>query len=424
MRRSRDQRGAVSRAQHQNALSLTPELWAEVFARLEERATTLTTYDDLEEKQSQTEVHQLKRVCKQFRQIYASDSRLVQKLYLYSNFSLRSLASLLVWLQHNKSSVKIFRSACGSPLLDAVLAGLVSPEPHLRMLDLAGISACSISIGAAFTGLEKCSLQHNEARLSLEPLGALSRLNHLVLQGHFHALHHLTGLTRLDCIRADVLSLQRFKTMATLKHLEMQDGILARTLSAYTALTKLVFSDSVLVDSNDQVYLDGDLSLVPTNIDLLTQLHTLYLSTTSNASGPASLGWISKLVTLQDLSISFGSSHDQVLQHAAVLTRLTSLYILGLDSHLDEPYVLDIDIDWDRLQALQDLSICFCSLKLGHKVAGLLKLHCLKHISFGGSTVHDGNEADCFTALIYGLARVCPHVKVVVDSGDVLHYFD
>ena len=418
------------RKAQRNTISLTPELWAEVFAHLEERPSTPATYDDVEEKQSQKEVHQLdklKLVCKDFRRIHASHAGLVQKVHLHSDFCVRSLPSLLAWLQHNKSSVHILQSARGSPLLDAVLAALFSPESHLWMVNIAGVSTCSIPIVATFSALQKCSLQHDDdEHLDLEPLGSLPRLNHLVLQGYFAGVHDLAGLTRLDCIRADVQSVQDFKCFARLQHLELEGSNLAwvHILSDCTALTKLKFSDTTLMDSNDQVLLDCDLSLIPVRMELLKKLHTLYLSTGSNASRPASLGWIIKLGTLQDLSISFGSSLSQVLHHASVLPMLTSLHILGLDSDLDAPYVLDIDIAWHRLQLLQHLSICFCSLKLGRNVAGLFGLDFLRQVSFGGSTVYDSNEADCFTALIYGFAKVCPHVKVVVDSGDVLRYFD
>lgn len=418
---------SMSRRVQRNAITLTPELWAEVFPHLEERSSTATVYDDLEQKQRQKEVHQLKLVCKQFRQIHASHPGLVHKVHLYSDFFVRSLPSLLVWLQHNKSSVQILQSACGSPVLDAVLAGLVSPESDVRVVNLDGVSTCSTALIATFPALQKCSLQHNQnGPLDLEPLGALSRLDYLVLQGRFRGVHNLAGLTRLDCIQAEVFSVHDFKCIATLQHLELEGSSFAwvHTISACTALTKLKFSDTELTNSIDQMLWDSDLSVIPFRTDLLTQLHTLYLSTGSNASQPASLGWISKLVNHQDLSVSFGSCLSQVVHHASLLPMLTSLHILGLDAHLAAPYVLDIGIAWHRLQMLQHLSICFCSLKLDRSVAGLLELPLLRQVSFGGSTVHDSNEADCFTALIYGLARVCPHVKVVVDSGDVLRYFN
>lgn len=301
---------SVSRRAQQNAITLTPELWAEVFAHLEERSSTLTLYDDVKQKQSQKEVHQIKLVCKQFRLIHASHPGLVQKVHLYSDFCVRSLPSLLAWLLHNKSSVHVLQSACGSPLLDAVLAGLVSLESHMRVVNLDGVSTCSIPIIATFAALQKCALQHEQnGHLDLEPLRALSRLNHLFLQGHFLGVHDLADLTRLDCVQADLLIMQDFRSIATLQHLELEDSFLTwgHPLSACTALTKLKFSDTLLMGRNEQVLLDSELSVVPLRVDLLTQLHTLYLSTGSNASQPASLGWISKLVNLQDLSMSFGS---------------------------------------------------------------------------------------------------------------------
>ena len=70
--------------------SLAPELWTEIFAQLEWRPQDVKIWDDhdhLELKQNQLEVHQLKLVCKQFRDLYATHSDLVQQLYVCYQFT-------------------------------------------------------------------------------------------------------------------------------------------------------------------------------------------------------------------------------------------------------------------------------------------------------------------------------------------------
>ena len=70
-----------SGVERQNAPALPPELWAKVFSHLEELPETIEPWDDPDQKQNQAEVHQLKLVCRQFRDILASHSGLMQHLY-------------------------------------------------------------------------------------------------------------------------------------------------------------------------------------------------------------------------------------------------------------------------------------------------------------------------------------------------------
>ena len=374
----------------QNALSLTPELWAKVFSYLEDTPQTVTIHEttdletntDLGHRQNQKEVHQIKLVCKEFREVHASHPGVVRRLYLSRDFNHRSFTSLLPWLQRNKSTIRICQSMCLSPPVNAV------PEPSLKEIHICNINNCSVSVTAAFTGLERCVLRHEREELGLAPLGVLPKLKHLVLEGAFRELQHLARLTHLECNYADVSSIQDLKCASVLQHLEVHCGNLSEFqtegLSICTGLTQLVWNDSILRDNSGHLYLDTDLNQVPERL-VLSQLHTLQLST-GVGERPANLGWISELSCLQDLSISFGISYGQVMQHALQLTRLTRLSITGLTYSLDEAYVaiagneidqvyvLSIDVEWQRLQALQELFIFGCKLKLGSSVAGLLQL--------------------------------------------------
>ena len=60
----------------QRTPALTPELWTKIFAHLEELPDFLD-WDDEEQEPNQAKVHQLKLVCKQFRDVDASHSGLV-----------------------------------------------------------------------------------------------------------------------------------------------------------------------------------------------------------------------------------------------------------------------------------------------------------------------------------------------------------
>ena len=194
--------------------SLMPELWAKIFVHLEESAKSSHPFpqDTLDPQQHQREMPQLKLVCKQFRDIFASNSGLVQRLYLSVDFPDTSLPNLLDWMQQSKSSLQTFQSTCKSPVVEIVLTALLSSKSSITFVNIRhDISTWSIPIIASFTTLEKCCLNHSsDLHVHLAPLGVLKRLHSLTLQGQFMELHHLTVLTCLECIEASVCDVQGF----------------------------------------------------------------------------------------------------------------------------------------------------------------------------------------------------------------------
>ena len=137
------------------------------------------------------------------------------------------------------------------------------------------------SMYATFSNLQKCGLwSEAEPRLDLAPLQALPSLNHLVLKGRYQNLSSLACLTRLECVLAFVCEVNELAP--SLQHLEIRDGSLRdmhpHGISLCTALTQLVLSNFFLTDSNGRDYWTGQMSVVPVNIGMLTQLHTLHLS--------------------------------------------------------------------------------------------------------------------------------------------------
>ena len=136
-----------------------------------------------------------------------------------------------------------------------MLAGLVSSEQCVKVLDVFGTSACSISLIATFTRLAKCALTHeNTQDLDLAPLGVLPTLKHLLLAGQFQQLHCLAGLTRLECNGAIVSGVQEFAP--NLQYLRADDsdllGIHTQGLSSCTALTQLILNSAHLQLNNNK----------------------------------------------------------------------------------------------------------------------------------------------------------------------------
>ena len=164
---------------------------------------------DPDQQQNQEEVLQLKLVCKQFRDIYASYSELVRRVYLDNDFSVRILPSLLAWLQRSNSVVQVFQSDCNSPLADVAMAMLASLQQSVNMVNVCGVSECSTSIVALVRNLERCDLfDGNTQELDLAPLGVLPSLSHLILEGSYKQLHNLVGLTELECSSAKISDVQ------------------------------------------------------------------------------------------------------------------------------------------------------------------------------------------------------------------------
>ncbi|DBA79721.1 TPA: hypothetical protein ACH3X1_008390 [Trebouxia sp. C0004] len=128
--------------------------------------------------------------------------------------------------------------------------------------------------------------------------------------------------------------------------------------------------------------------MIPTGMGLLTQLHKLHLSTGNDRQAiydVANLFWISVVTPLADLSMSFRKCVEDMMQDINLLTNLTRLAVMGLGGRP----VVNIDMEWHKLQALQELSICICNcrMQLGSGIGGLLNLDKLQQISFQGSHV-------------------------------------
>ena len=408
-------RGDMSSTKQQNAPSLTPELWAKVFAHLEQQADNADIYTGT---QNQADVHQLKLVCKQFRGIVESHSELVQRLFLDSYFSFvpRKIPSLLAWLHQNKGSIRVFCSECRSPPVDIVMAGLCS-APNITVVDLSDVNAYTVSIIGTCIGLEQCSLAHMKAEhVGLALLGALPKLRQLMLrQGNYKELHHMTSLTWLECGSSCVLDAQEFPP--ALQYLAITDsdfvGVHAQTLPACTALAHLELRNASLRGNNAYVYFDRDLSVVPTSIGQLTQLQTLHLSTDGAEGEHAKLQWVSELIFLQALSMHFDDGSADILHCLSALTKLTYLHIEGFDDPGDA-CPLDLDFEWRKLQALHKLSIKSRRLRLGENMFGLLQLSKLQEVSLAGNVVHSPSDIDWFATLIYKFARLRPEVKACV----------
>jgi len=451
----------MGKNKRRSALSLSSDLWAKVLVHLHEGQGITRYLADNRERESQAQLLQLKLVCKQFKGVYKDHPGLVSRLYVHEAFAVRSLPGLLAWLDQNKSPIQRFESRCENPLVDRVLDGLVSAFSSMKIIDICRVRERSIDLVAKFTNLEKCALGNRAAHLDLAPLQALPKLKDLILRGNFRRVHHLAVLTGLECISGSVMGGQICKFAPILRRLVVDEGTLmgpnAQGVAACTALTELILEKACLsfgndCSSDDDDYSSGDdvnawgrwddgsdapyyntvystrgvFSMIPTGMRFLTQLHKLHLSTgeIEDLCGVANLCGISQMIPLADLSMSFGKCDEDIMQSVTLLTNLTRLAVKGLGDC--EETEVNINIAWHKLRALQELSICNCTMRLGRRIRGLLELDKLQQISFEDSSVSDCNytsNMSCFGALTYHLARQHPSVKLLLGGSDVLEFF-
>lgn len=92
-------------------------------------------------------------------------------------------------------------------------------------------------------------------------------------------------------------------------------------------------------------------------------------------------------------------SRGDVLQQASPLTKLTSLEIWNFSPH--QARILNADIEWHRLHALQQLYLFNLTLQLGSGFADILQLCHLSVVRFPACKVEvkDNIEAEVLAAL-------------------------
>ena len=402
---------------------LTSELWAEVFARIQD--SEISDSDDF------TDVHEiemdanwqleqlpeLRIVCKQFNEVIASSPQLLRRLSVHKDYPSSSLLSLLAWLQSGKHSLDSFEATCGSPMVDAMLAGLVSTSSRLTFVSISDISHCSISLAAAFTSLEKlCLFRAQPGLLDLTPLQVLPQLKELILRGNFCGLDKLAHLTALHGYKSVMHCSDDSLCTATLQELDLIDcslkGFHGQGLAACRRLKDLTLSSSSIWDRDGgQQYFADDLSIAPDGISALTQLDVLHVSPCTDANTAVNLCWISELRSLQDLSLFVGLWCPDLDTFVPSLTRLRKLRITGKDPQGCSR--VNMNIRRSKLQELRCLSVSNCLIELGVGIAGLLQLDNLMDICFEKYALNDANTGHGanLDALAFQLARVQPRVR-------------
>ena len=236
------------------------------------------------------------------------------------------------------------------------------------------------------------------------------------LLGDFCGLEQLAHLTSLCLISASVVSNKAdCKFCSVLEHLSLVSSALSGLhgdgLSACTALQELSLFESVITDQAGREQLARDLTRLPANLSKLTRLQSLALGSSVTYDEPK-LDWVSELLSLQKLRLTFSDCFDHELQQS--LLTLTTLTCLELFGSPHERSTLSLNVCWEDMQMLQKLCICYARLGIGSEILSLLQLKQLRMLHLRNITVLDDVCSTAhFAQLIHKLGMFRPEVHTL-----------
>lgn len=259
--------------------------------------------------------------------------------------------------------------------------------------------------------------------MRLEPLQSLPFLTRLYVSGRFTNIHKLAHLTSLELQDAEVVAVEDCRFASGLVELSLTDsnlkGLHRKSLSACLLLSFLSLDKSSLIDAHDNLYFAANLAM-PLQLNRLKQLSVLQLTSVFAFRMPQ-LDWVFALTSLQALSLSATQCKPNLIERAHNLTDLTHL---TLQATYKWP-VLHLNCQSNQMQALQRLEFDSLNLVVSKESAvGLLQLDKLTFLSFHVPCPLELDSQITVAALVYQLARLKPHTKVLMNGSSLQHHLD
>ncbi len=245
-------------------------------------------------------------------------------------------------------------------------------------------------------------------------------------EGEFTSDHlplHLTNLTLQEC---ELHTTQACACLTLLVKLRVISSVLTLVgpgdLSACEELQLLdVNRGQIRMDSADD-WLNcsaESLNQFPTNWSALTSLSVLYIVIAGITLDPElDLRCFYCLTSLQRLRLYSDTTCLYVSSGLTDLQRLTSL-TLSAKAYMDEDseVYVRLDVEWQRMQRLQNLNIYRHDIFCNDSILGLTQLQQLQHVHFKKCKPYaDDFSFRCLSILMYRLARYCSHVTVIIDE--------
>ncbi len=154
---------------------------------------------------------------------------------------------------------------------------------------------------------------------------------------------------------------------------------------------------------------------IPASVTALTGLTSLGIYLGSGTRGP-DLNWLYQLVSLRSLGLAF-SNKGNVGQDMTKLTNLdTSRLFTCTGGMAGRSVVINLDVNWSRLQQLLEVRFMYASFKFGMDILGLTKLKLLQGVFACRMSCLDGPTMQCCAALIQSLRIHCPSVALFMHN--------
>lgn len=381
----------------------------------------------LQEESMAFALHELRLVCKQFKNVVDGNPELATQLFLREYFPSTGVGSLVRWIDNHRSAVRTFFSVSESPVTEVALAAFVTASAGVEDIELHLVSEVSFGLLTAFKSLRRCALNRTfgqrDDSLDLSPLQALSQLQSLTLwEGAFGGLGSLAHLSSLDVSgNADCgmqcLFLHSLKSLTVHGSGELT-GLGALGLSGCLNLQSLTcLGGRIVADvANHSLVLDTD-AHVPVSLSRLTYLTYLHLGQ-CNGQQPDTISntWIYNLMDLQNLTLGEVARDCVLSSMVTALTKLTRLLIRmsgAVESILDLRHV-----PWKHMHALHTLEVWHTErLHCDKELLGLLELQSLRSIRFCNVRPVDAESFEACGALLHQMASRRPGVKCVLGYG-------
>ena len=410
------------------ASDLPSELWAKVFQILEADTYDYTGFQlaalSSDERRG---FMRLQLVCRKFKMVLQEDADLMSSVMLHTSFKERLLPSLLKWSSHRQIYIKTLVADCNSKLLDMALDGLSRQDVSLQTAICRRCSNHSVHLLSSFAALKNCVLEGVYVNLDVSPLGSLPALQQLTLvAGHCTIAQLPTTLQILSLWVADLVVGAAHDKLKSLKQLSISArklSILPEGLAACSGLHLLQCESASILSADAESTLVCAIEEkfhIPEIISVLLHITELNLAYSGVMDGFVPLSHIYRLTSLRHLTLrSPGTS----LRICNDFTQLRSLTRLSLDvsgcSVCPETHILALDFDWAALQHLQFICILADRLKCDghHYLLGMLNIQSLRTLETT-TLPFTLDSALCNARLMYGLAKRCPQVCLVID-GDV-----
>ena len=380
----------------------------------------------------QAHYHQLRLVCRRFRNIFQQHLQLSRQVMLSCCFTHDSLLSFYSWLQRHETAVQSIKIFSHTQFLEPALKALKDLAPGLVNVQVRSCSPSAVVLLSFFTSMVVCQLQSRQC-LDISDLQAAPSLRSLGLQGdnkltsQFTALQLPRHLTELTLNAAKMHIAESCKCVTSLRVLTVSGGEIHglhdQGLPACSKLQALSCWSDSLFTSKDS----GCFSTIPNSVHFLSASELSALSCIRELSVDCTYtAWPEVVVDLNPLfalkgleslwlqwDTYLGAEPLQVQSGIIALSRLSQI-------HLVSRFEVCLDVDWQLMCVLQSLTVN-CRLRCDERMLDLSRLTTLRCLDITHCRACNGDSLSVLKRLVSSIHSNCPGVSMLYDKKGLAH---